>query len=801
MPLTPMMQRYVELKEIYREQLLFFRLGDFYELFMTDAEIASRELGLTLTARGGGGDRIPMCGVPHHAATSYIKRLVDRGYSVAMCEQLTAPTKGRGMVERDVVRVITPGTVLDEDHLDRTRNNFVASVYMTDKKDAGSIAWADLSTGEFFATEVKGGDAFLDTIAMIGPKEVIATTAFKEFTSSKNIDIGTNVNDYYDYTFNPLVAHETILSFFGIKTTEIFDFSMASSVVPGAGALLEFIKFTQKKALINISKIKLVRSCEFLVLDKTARDHLEILSQYRESSNKMGSLLWVVDETKTPMGARLLSGMISQPLRDVKRINARHDAIELLINHMALSNDLRAVLSKIGDMARVSGKIASRSISPRDMRGLGRSLDQITAVKSLLSGFERGILRQTAETLTPLPDLVDLVSRAIEEEPPIKLDEGGYIKNGFDATLDEYREAMRDGHLWLSRLEEKERTECGIRELKIGYNRIAGYYFEIPKKLSSTVPYRLTRIATTKDAERYMTEELKQLEQKILGATDKAREQESKVLSSIRDFLVEQIPQITENAEQIAIVDVLSNFAIVADKYNWVRPKMNTENVLRINGMRHPVIEKIIGRNRFIPNDCDFSNDGTSTMVITGPNMAGKSTYMRSVALCSLLAHAGCFVPAKNANISILDRIFTRIGASDSMLTGQSTFMVEMNEVSNILNNATKDSLLLLDEIGRGTGTRDGLALAKAITTYITTEIGAHAMIATHFSELTYLASEIKGIGNFKVTVDQTGENIVFLHKLVAGIEENSFGIDVAKLSGLPASVVKHARELIGGTK
>jgi len=801
--LTPMMAHYKQLKESYKDSLLFYRLGDFYELFFDDALTASRELGLTLTGRGkdneeAGKKRIDMCGVPHHAVANYIRRLVDRGYSVAVCEQLSLPQKGKKMVDRDVVKVITPGTYDDESFLDQTKNNFVAAVYFGKKEKVGSISWADITTGEFYSIEINVDD-FINTLAMINPREIISTEDFKILASKEcETALHISVSSHYDYAFNRMQAHEAILSYFKIKSTDGFDFDFNSPVVPSAGALIEYLMHTQKRALVNITKIQVVKNNEFMILDKVARDNLELLCQYRDPQNKYGSLLWVLDDTKTPMGARLLSQVISKPLQDIARIDGRLDAVEQLVCDSVSSNNLRQCLASINDLGRTCGRIAQRSITPREMQGLSRSLEMVNELKIALTHFNKGALKQAYDAIIPLPDIVKLIKRAIMDidQLPVKLDEGGYIRNGYDKELDEIREFANHGKVLISNLELKQRAECGMKEIKIGFNRITGYFFEIPKRLSAQVPYQMTRIATTKDTERYTTEELKNLETKILTASEKARDIELRLLSELRDILTEQIFVIQNNSDQIAIVDVLSTFAVVAIANNWIRPKINTNGEITLNAVRHPVIEKLISANRFIPNDCELNRTKSTTKIITGPNMAGKSTYMRSVALSVLLAHIGCYVPCESANISLTDRIFTRIGASDSLITGQSTFMIELNQISVLLNNATKSSLLLIDELGRGTGTQEGKAIASATISYVTDKIGCMAMFATHFHELAALADENTKIKNYRATTSVIDGNIVFLHKILPGKEEHSFGIEVAKMAGLPKEVLDSAKRI-----
>jgi len=797
MPITPMMKKYLELKEQYKDCLLFYRLGDFYEMFFDDAITTTRELGIALTGRDCGlPERAPMCGVPHHAATTYIKRLVDKGYSVAVCEQLTPAVKGK-MVERDVVKIITPGTYNDETFLDSTRNNFVAAVYMMPKFKTSAVSWADLTTGQFYAMETGGEyNQIVDILAMVNPREIISTTEFRAQQKREQFIILPVAKDFYDYSFTHDTALETIKRHFKIQSTKVFDIPDKNPIINASGALMEYLVHTQKQSLPNMQKIIVVRNNEYLVMDKTCRDHLEITHQFRDPSSKAGSLLHTIDQTKTGMGARLLATVLTRPLIDIARINQRLDAVESFINNTATMKDIRETLGKIADMQRLTGKIATKEILPREMLALSRSLESIETLKKQLTNFDKGLLKSIRETLTPIDDIANLIATAIDENPPSKMDDGGYIKIGYNSELDELRNAQNMGKVWLSKLEEQEKRECDIKELKIAYNRVAGYYFEVPKRLAERVPYRMTRHGGTLNSERYITEELKQLEEKIVNAQTLALGLEQKILSDIRTTLTNYISQLTTNGEQIAILDVMTSFANIAIANNYVRPKLNQDGELVIKSARHPVLESVIGTTNFIPNDCHLHQPETTTKIITGPNMAGKSTYMKTIALNVIMAHAGSFVPATSANIPIMDRIFTRIGASDNLLGGESTFMTEMNEVATILNNATSKSLLLLDEIGRGTGTREGMALASSILSYVVTQLGSFTLFATHFHELVNLAKTHPQIVNYKATVDQSGSDIIFLHKIVAGIEQNSFGIDVAKLAGLPTTVIENANKL-----
>jgi DNA mismatch repair protein MutS len=773
MALTPMMIRWQEIKTAHKDCLVFYRLGDFYEMFFEDAETSSRILGLTLTGKDCGLEkRAPMCGVPYHAAAAYIKKLIDKGYRVAICEQLTAPQKGKALVERDVVKIITSGTYCDEDFLDGEKNNFIAAVYSS--AGEASVSWCDVTTGEFFATICDAAKTD-DILSMVTPREVIDS------------------NGHYGYSFNTTSAYQSILRYFKITNTEIFDIKKDSKIINSAGALLDYLIFTQKQILPNITKINVIKNGEYMILDRIARENLELNTQIR-SNKKQGSLLWILDATKTAMGARKLADWLNKPLQNANEIHARHDAVEFLYNHPTTLHKLGTALSKIADISRLCGKIARKEITPRDLLSVLRTIEKFDEVKTVLNGRTQDLLDRCAEEIVLLPEIIELISKALADEPPSKTDEGGYIRVGFSAELDEYRSAGKMGRTWLSKLEHKEREETNIKELKIGFNRIAGFYFEIPTRLSSRVPYRFTRKATTATCDRYITQELKELQEKIINAELRAIELEFKLLGELRVFVLGRLEILIKNADLIAVLDVLHSFASVAVANNFTKPQLNSAGIINLKNARHPVVEKIINRCNYIANDCFMQND---TMLITGPNMAGKSTYMRMVAHVVIMSHIGSFVPCDDADIALTDRIFTRIGASDSISTGESTFMVEMNEVSNIVHNATVKSLILLDEVGRGTGTSDGRALASAVITYITGKIGANTMFATHFHQLTELAANNPRIKNYKVLVSRVGDEIVFLHKLEKGIEQNSFGIDVARLAGLPDEIIENARGLL----
>ena len=751
------MIKWQEIKAEHSDSIVFFRLGDFYEMFFEDAKIASSVLGLTLTGRDCGLEqRAPMCGIPHHASGNYIRKLVDAGHRVAVCEQLTAPTKGKGMVERGVVRVITAGTYDDEGYLDSGKNNYVASTYTSG--DKASISWCDITTGEFYGMNTTTANV-KDVIAMISPREQIDS------------------NGHYGYAFSGASAYAAIIRQFNITSTKIFDLEKDDAVINSAGALLHYLGMTQKTTLSNIIKISVVKSSEHMMIDKIARENLEI-------SNKKNSLLWVLDDTLTPMGKREIARQIGNPLLSIEKINARLNAVEdLAVDVMALRG-LREQLKHVGDILRFCGKAVSGSILPRDFLAIKSSIESLGVIKETLSTF-KGLISECNNGVKLLPDVCNLISKA--------LDDDGVIRDGYDKGLDECRNAEKYGKEWLSRLEATEREETKIKELKVSYNRVSGYYFEVPTKVSANVPYRFTRKGSTATTERYITDELKKIEDKILNSNEAALSIEQRIYTDLRKVIIENINVLTENAKNIAMIDLLQSFAFASFRNGYKRPNINTGGVIKLENARHPVVEKLIGNANFIANDCELKN---TTMLITGPNMAGKSTFMRMIANIVIMAHLGCFVPCDVADIAITDRIFTRIGASDSLATGESTFMVEMNEVSNIVHNATSKSLILLDEVGRGTGTSDGLALASSIATYITDKIGANAMFATHFHELTNLANSNKRIQNYKVLTEQIGNEIVFLHKLEQGIEQNSFGIDVARLAGLPREIIDEARKL-----
>lgn len=774
MALSPAMKKYLELKAQYPDCIVFYRLGDFYEIFFDDAKQVSSAIGLTLTGRSCGlEEKAPMCGVPYHAANLYIKKLVELGFKIAIAEQLEA-ANGKTLINRDVVRVITSGTVIDDAMLNADSNNFVASVYEIENATTVYAAWADIMTGEFYVAEF---DNYDNAISRIRPKEVIT-------------------KKHFGYAFVTKHALQTIKKYFNLNTTQVFDIPENSPLINSAGALLEYLLMTAKNKLSNITKIVLVRDDNFMVLDKIARDTLEIVASYRNNT-KAGSLLATLDKTKTPMGARLLADWVTAPLKNLTMILQRQDAVQELFDDSVKCQNLREILSKFNDLGRFCGKVANGNVNPKDILNFADTLLLVQDVKSFIAKHcQSALMTEYASMLNELAELRTLLLNAIKQDPSTILSDGNYINDGYNQKLDELRNIGTLGKQWLLALETKERAETGVEKLKIAYNRVTGYYLEFPMNAIKQMPYRFIRKGSTLNTERYTTDELREIESKILNASSEAIKVEQAIFAEVISAVQQHIPAIQQDALAVANLDVLANLAYLAYKNQWVRPTMNRDGVLQLESARHPVLESVLATNEFIANDCNLDSENT-TMLITGPNMAGKSTYMKTVALNVIMAHLGSFVPCNSANISLTDRVFTRIGASDDMMTGKSTFMVEMNEVSNIVHNATKDSLLLLDEIGRGTGTNDGYALAKAILTYIIEQIGSKTLCATHFHELIELGRDYQQVQNYKVLTSSINGQIIFLHKVVKGEEQNSFGAEVAQLSGLPDAIIQNAKKIM----
>ncbi len=774
MALSPAMKKYLELKAQYPDCIVFYRLGDFYEIFFDDAKQVSAAIGLTLTGRSCGlEDKAPMCGVPYHAANLYIKKLVELGFKIAIAEQLEA-ANGKTLINRDVVRVITSGTVIDDAMLNADSNNFIASIYEVENSATVYVAWADIMTGEFYVAQF---DNYDNAVSRIRPKEVIT-------------------KKHFGYAFVTKQATQTIKKYFNLNTTQVFDIPENSPLINAAGALLEYLLMTAKNKLSNITKILLVRDDNFMVLDKIARDTLEIVLSYRNNT-KTGSLLSSLDKTKTPMGARLLADWVTAPLRNVTMILERQDSVQELFDHSTICQSLREILERFNDLGRFCGKIANGNVNPKDVLNFTETLLLVQEVKSFIAkNCRTSLLQKMGEQLNALSELRTLLLSAIKQDPSTILSDGNYIKEGYNQKLDELRNIGTLGKQWLLALEIKERKETGVEKIKIAYNRVAGYYIELPMNALKQIPYRYVRKGSTLNTERYTTEELREIEGKILNASDEAIKLEQTIFGEIISAIQQYIPAIQQDALSIANIDVVADLAYLAYKNQWMRPEINTNGILQLESARHPVLEDVLPTNEFVANDCDLNHENT-TMLITGPNMAGKSTYMKTVALNVVMAHLGSFIPCNNAKVPLTDRVFTRIGASDDMMTGKSTFMVEMNEVSNIVHNATKDSLLLLDEIGRGTGTNDGYALAKAILTYIIEEIGSKTLCATHFHELIELGRTYSQVQNYKVLTSNINGQIIFLHKVVKGEEQNSFGAEVAQLSGLPEAIIQNAKKIM----
>lgn len=800
--LSPMMKRYFEIKASYEDCLLFFRLGDFYEMFFDDAVTASAALDLTLTGRDCGlEERAPMCGVPYHAVDTYVRRLIDAGYRVAICEQLSDPATSKGLVDRDVVRVITPGTVMEEGILDERSGNYLASVYMT--KDAFGLAWSDISTGEFYVYEYEGADASVrlgDMLSAVKPSEIVCNAAFAEQYRAVSYFGNTDMRPhcYHDFAYGFSTAEKKLCSAFGVVSLDAFECADKRSAVCAAGGLYEYLSQTQKRTLCQIDRMRFVYDKSFMLLDESTRRNLEITARARDGK-KTGSLLWVLDKTCTSMGARALKRWLETPLQDEKAINARLDAVETLVSSKAARDKLVTALADVRDLERLCGQLAYGSATPRDLLSVSDTLTAVPSVKSALDSVSpTGLLKNLNKQLNPLPSVNATLVAALERNGPQKKEEdGGIIRAGYDDYLDGLRDIRRTAKEWLANLEARERESTGIRTLKVGFNKVFGYYIEVSNSFLEKVPYRFQRKQTLVGGERFITEELKEIENKILTAHDEAVALENKIFAELKSLLMENLHALQNTARALAEIDVLAAFASVSAKNGYVKPVIGKKvRALDIKAGRHPVVETLLERGAYVPNDTLLDCCDNRTMIITGPNMAGKSTYMRQVALIVLMAHVGCFVPAESAEITLTDRIFTRIGASDDLTGGQSTFMVEMIEVATILNYATSSSLLILDEIGRGTSTYDGLSIAWAVLEYITANIRAKTLFATHFHELTDVES-FGGVKNYRVLVSESGEKIVFLHKIARGSASRSFGVEVASLAGVKKPVIEHAKRIM----
>lgn len=798
--LSPMMVQYVETKKQYKDCILFYRLGDFYEMFFEDALTASRELEITLTGKECGlEERAPMCGVPYHAVDNYLNRLVQKGYKVAIAEQMEDPKLTKGLVKREVIRVVTPGTITSATALDETKNNYLMGiVYLVDSM---GVAVADITTGDFLVTEVSSDRTLFDEINKFSPSEIICNDAF----CMSGIDM-EDIKARYHLTVSMLEPHffqeesckKVLREHFKVNSLEGLGLGDYDCGVTAAGAVLQYLYETQKSTLDHMTTIVPYSTGAYMVLDSSTRRNLELLETMREKQ-KRGSLLWVLDKTHTAMGARLLRTWLEQPLIDREAILERQKAIEELNLNYITREELGEYLNPVYDLERLIGRISYKSANPRDLLAFKNSLGMIPHIRSLLNEFTSPNLKALYEDMDTLEDLYELIGRAIEEEAPIVVREGGIIKDGFSEEADRLRHAKTEGKTWLVELEAKERDSSGIRNLKVKYNKVFGYYFEVTNSFKDLVPDYFIRKQTLTNAERYTTDELKNLEDVILGAEDKLYSLEYELFCEVRDKIAAEVIRIQKTARTIAGTDVYVSLSDVATRSNYVKPSINEKGVIQVKGGRHPVVEKMMRDDLFVSNDTYLDNGRNRISIITGPNMAGKSTYMRQTALIVLMAQIGSFVPADEANIGICDRIFTRVGASDDLASGQSTFMVEMTEVANILRNATKNSLLILDEIGRGTSTFDGLSIAWAVVEHIsnTRLLGAKTLFATHYHELTELEGIMSGVNNYCIAVKEQGDDIVFLRKIIKGGADKSYGIQVAKLAGVPESVIARAKELV----
>ena len=794
--LTPMMQQYLQVKMQYEDCILFYRLGDFYEMFYDDALTASKVLDITLTGKNDGTEeRAPMCGVPFHAVDSYLSKMVEHGYRVAICEQMEDPKEAKGLVKREVIRIVTPGTNMDQQSLDESRNNYLCGIIMLD--DGFGISFADVTTGDYMVTEIGGEEQLIDEIWKFEPREIICNDAFLMagiFTDEMREKMGCSIARREKRCYEEDAARRLLMKHFHVASLDGLGLSGFSTGIMAAGMVMDYLYETQKNELEHILTIHPYLVSRYMMLDTSTRRNLELTETMRDK-NKRGSLLWVLDQTKTAMGARLLRSQIEQPLIEKAAIESRLDAVEELGENIITREELREYLNQIYDLERLMTKVSYRSANPRDLIAMKGSLAMLPAIKAVLSDFLVPALAELTEEIDPLTDLHDLLEAAIIDDPPLQMREGGMIKEGYNEEVDHLRQASTEGKTWISELEEREREQSGIKNLRIRYNKVFGYYIEVTNSFRDLVPPTWTRKQTLVNAERYITPELKELEDTILGAEDRLQSLEYNLFSEVRETIAGELPRIARTAKAIAALDVFCSLSVVAEKNNYHRPKINDAGVIDIHDGRHPVVEKMQSAS-FVANDTFLNQEEDRISIITGPNMAGKSTYMRQTALIVLMAQIGSFVPAAEANIGVCDRVFTRVGASDDLASGQSTFMVEMTEVANILRSATRNSLIILDEIGRGTSTFDGLAIAWSVVEYIadTKLLGAKTLFATHYHELTELEGKLPGVKNFCIAVKEDGEDIVFLRKIVRGGADKSYGIQVARLAGVPDLVLRRAR-------
>ena len=799
--MTPMMKQYLETKNEYPDCILFYRLGDFYEMFFEDALTASKELEITLTGKSCGlEERAPMCGIPYHAVEGYLNKLISKGYKVAICEQVEDPKQAKGLVKRDVTRIVTPGTNLNVLGMDEGKNNFLMSIAYFQGKTGISVA--DVTTGDYYLTEVEDNKKLLDEINKYAPSEIICNDAF--LVSGIDIEdlkgrLGVAVYPLEAHYFDEDRCRKILLKHFHVTTLQGMGIEDFPAGLIAAGGIMLYLTDTQKTtSLSHFTHLYPYLTSRYMLLDSSSRRNLELTETLREKQ-KRGSLLWVLDKTKTAMGARTLRQFIEQPLIDRKEIEQRLDSVEGLSGQAISRDEIREYLNPVYDLERLLGKVSYKTANPRDLIAFRNSLKMLPHLKTLLGDFQEEMLGQIREEMDELSDICTLIEKAVCDEPPIAIREGGIIREGFDETVDNLRRAKTEGKDWLAKLEETDRERTGIKNLKIRYNKVFGYYYEVTNSYKDMVPDDYIRKQTLANAERYTNARLKELEDTILNAEDKLYTLEYDLFCQIRDTIAGEMERIQRTAKAIAKLDVLASFSFVAERNHFVRPVINEKGVIDIKGGRHPVVEQMINGDMFIANDTYLDNGKYCVSIITGPNMAGKSTYMRQAALIVLMAQIGSFVPAKSANIGLVDRIFTRVGASDDLASGQSTFMVEMNEVANILRNATADSLLILDEIGRGTSTFDGLSIAWAVIEHISNKklLGAKTLFATHYHELTELEGKMNNVNNYCIAVKEKGDDIVFLRKIIKGGADKSYGIQVAKLAGVPDMVIDRAKEIV----
>jgi len=801
MSLTPMMKQYLKIKEQNKDCIIFFRLGDFYEMFFDDAELVSRELELTLTGRDcGGGNRAPMCGVPYHAAETYLGRLVSKGYKVAICEQTEDPSQAKDIVRREIVRIVTPGTIIESELLTESKNNYLCSVYLNG--NSIGVTFADVSTGDISSTEITGEqcmERLLNEIAIYSPREImlnvgknVCPVLYNYAVQRLNAFVNENQSERYDISY----AKGILIKQFGKIPLDNGE-ALSDSIIASAGALIDYISETQKSDISYISELKVYHSGQYLEIDLNTRRNLELTETMR-SKEKRGSLLWVLDKTKSSPGARLLRKWVETPLVNTYYITRRQKAVSELYSDYFKREELADCMKSVLDLERLMTKVIYGSAGGKDLKSISSTLAVIPQVKELLADFTSDELRGIHDEIDELYDIYTLIETAIVDDPPFSIREGGIIRKGYNEEVDRLNDIIANGVQYVKDLEEREKEKTGIKKLRVGYNRVFGYYIEILRSNTEEIPLHYIRKQTLSNCERYITQELKELESTILGATDRITQIEYEIFQRIREKIASQAERVQKTAYKLALVDVYVSLADVAVKNNYVCPEVDYSDVIDIKDGRHPVVEMFVRDSYFVPNDTVLDTGRNRLMLITGPNMAGKSTYMRQVALIALMAQIGSFVPAKEARIGVVDKIFTRIGASDDLASGQSTFMLEMNEVAYILKNATKKSLIIYDEIGRGTSTFDGMSIAKAVAEYSSSKkLGAKTLFATHYHELTTLEGQIDGIVNYNIAAKKKGDELIFLRKIVKGATDDSYGIEVALLAGVPSTVIKRAKEIL----